>query len=227
MRAKMIFALALVMGAITTVLFFQYMKQLRADKVDDRMVTVVAAREDIKEDEQISRGMLQMVQVPKKGLHPNAVYHLSELEGMVATSDIKKGEVLLKHRVRSWNDETTIVSRKVRKGFRAVSVGVNFVQSVSNLIEPEDKVDIIFSETIKLPNNQIKVETKQLLSGVRVLAVGRKIAESSQQKEPHAEYSSVTLELTPEDAVVLVNASERGHIQLTLQTKVISSNETN
>ncbi|GGJ61748.1 pilus assembly protein CpaB [Anoxybacillus voinovskiensis] len=224
MRAKMIFVLALVMGAITTVLFFQYMKQLSADK-NEQMVTVVAAREDIKENEQISRGMLQLVQIPKKGLPPNAVYHLSELEGMIATSDIKKGEVLLKHRVRSWNDETTVVSRKVREGFRAVSVGVNFVQSVSNLIEPEDKVDVIFSETIKLPNNQIKVETKQLLSGVRVLAVGRKIAESLQQKEPHADYNSVTLELKPEDAVLLINASERGHIQLTLHTKVISSDE--
>lgn len=218
----MMLALALVMGAVTTVLFFQYMKQFsREAAMHDSTVAVVVAKEDIQENEQISRGVLQVVRVPQKGVHANAARSMSEVEGMFATAKIAKGEAVLKHRVSSEKAETLFVSRKVRPGFRAVSIGVNFVQSVSNLIEPEDEVDVIFSETMKLPNGQAKVETKQLLANVRVLAVGRKMAASSRPKEPHVEYSSVTLELKPQDAVALVNASERGHIQLALRTQII------
>ena len=35
------------------------------------------------------------------------------------------------------------------EGYRAVTVGVNINQSVSNLIEPEDEVDVILTKVAK------------------------------------------------------------------------------
>lgn len=226
MRSKIILFLALIMGIVTTVLFFNYMKELDTEAaMTENMIEVVVAATDIKENQQISGDMLTVKQIPEVGLHPDAVTDPSQVIGKFTTSYIKNGEILLTHRLKSVKEETLFVSRKIRDGFRAVSVGVNFVQSVSNLIEPEDTVDVIFSEVDQLPDGNINVDTEQILSGARVLAVGRKLIAPTEHQEGYAEYTSVTLELKPEDAVKLVNASERGSIQLTLHSRIVPPQE--
>ncbi|MBO8157826.1 MAG: Flp pilus assembly protein CpaB [Bacillaceae bacterium] len=226
MRSKIILFLALIMGIVTTVLFFNYMKELDTEAaMTENMIEVVVAATDIKENQQISGDMLTVKQIPEVGLHPDAVTDPSQVIGKFTTSYIKNGEILLTHRLKSVKEETLFVSRKIQDGFRAVSVGVNFVQSVSNLIEPEDTVDVIFSEVDQLPDGNINVDTEQILSGARVLAVGRKLIAPTEHQEGYAEYTSVTLELKPEDAVKLVNASERGSIQLTLHSRIVPPQE--
>ncbi|HZG73661.1 MAG TPA: Flp pilus assembly protein CpaB [Chondromyces sp.] len=237
MRPKMMMIVALVLGLITTVLFFNYMRQADSQKAStEEMVEVVIAKERILENQKISAEMLEMATVPVKGLHPSAVKNISSVEGKRATAVIEKGEVLLSHRFKDLQEETKILSQKVQEGYRAVSVDVNFFQSVSNLIEPEDSVDVLLTE-----GEQASVRTRQILSNVRVLAVGQKLngsedlentADSSAPANPEtgsgqsAEWNSITLELKPEDVIVLVQASERGNIHLSLHSKILPAEET-
>jgi pilus assembly protein CpaB len=95
-------------------------------------------------------------------------------------------------------------------------VGVDINQSVSNLIEPEDEVDVILTTVNKDKANQPLANSVVLLQKARVLAVGRKMVTPENSKEPYVEYSSVTLEVNPEDAVTLINATEQGKIHLIL-----------
>lgn len=222
MRSKVILVLALIMGAITTLLFFNYMKQFdEATVISETMVDVVVAKQEIKENQRISSGMVEVIQIPEKGLHLTVIKSIAEAEGRYATAAITAGEPILSHRVKSEKEETLYIARKVKDGYRAISVGVNFVQSVSNLIEPEDKVDVVFNEVKKNANNEPYVITNQILSGVRVLAIGRKMLPTMSEEEEYVEYSSVTLELKPENAMTLINAIERGTIHFTIHTKVI------
>ncbi len=207
------------MGVITTILFYNYMKQYDATTVvNENMVEVAVATQLLKNNERITLDKVEVMNIPEKGLHPQAVTAVEELEGLIVNADIEQGEVILNHRVQREEDEKLFVSRKVRDGFRAVSIGVNFVQSVSNLVEPEDYVDVVFSEVIKVDDENI-VNTELILENVRVLAVGRKLIEST-TGESYMEYSAATLELTREGTVKLINASERGNIQLTLHSRV-------
>lgn len=220
MRSKIILFLALVMGGLTTFLFFNYMQQFDSAKVvNANTVKVVVANEKIEENQRISEDMLKVVQMPTQGLHPQAARTVEELTGKYATSAIETDEIILTHRVKSEKEEELFVSRKVKDGYRGVSVGVNFVQSVSNLIEPEDIVDVVASETLKDEKGQ-KIKTEQILSEVTVLAVGRKLLETKTEEEEYVEYSSVTLELMPEDAVKLINAAEKGTIHFTVHTRI-------
>lgn len=226
MRSKFILIAALLMGAITTFLFFQYMKQYDQEAlVNDSMVDVVVAVQSIHVNDRMSAGIVKMQKVPAKGLHPNAVRNTNDVSGKFATADMEPGEVILSHHLKSQTEENLFVSRKVKEGYRAVSIGVNFVQSISNLIEPEDTVDVVFSEHFK-EANVTRVHTELILSNVRVLAIGRRMIETT-GKEEYVEYSSVTLELVPNEAVRLINASERGNIQLALNTRIAAPNKLN
>ncbi|WP_082053691.1 Flp pilus assembly protein CpaB [Gordoniibacillus kamchatkensis] len=218
MRSKLILIVAIVLGLVTTVLFFNYMK--RYDEIstaNETLVQAVVAKKAIKRNETVSADALQLAQVPKKGLHPEAVKTIAEAQGKIANADIAPGEVLLSHHLQSKKEEALLVSRKVRDGYRAVSVGVNLVRSVSNLIEPEDEVDVI--ATPEKVTGQPVVSTL-ILEKARVLAIGRRMVEAT-EGTPYVEYATVTLEVKPADAVAIVNAQERGSISLTLYSRLV------
>jgi pilus assembly protein CpaB len=222
MRSKIVLILALLMGVITTVLFFNYMKQFDAATVSTtNTIEVVVAKEQIEKNERVTAQKLEVIRMAEKSVHPESIKNISDVEGKISTSVIVKGEPILSHRMVSEKEETLYVSRKVREGFRAVSVGVNFNQSVSNLIEPEDEVDVIFSKAIKENETEAKIETKLLLEKARVLAVGRKLVPSEDREEPYVEYSSVTLELKQADALKLVNSAEQGSIHFVLHQRPV------
>lgn len=226
MKSKMVLLLSLVMGIVTTLLFFQYMKQMNTAKETTatiQTIGVVVAKEKIEKNEKISSKKLKLVQMPEKNVLPQAVKSLSEAEGKLATAMIEKGETILSHRLGTEQEEGIYVSRKVRDGYRAISVGVNINQSVTNLLEPEDEVDVVFTKIIKNKAKQDVPQSVILLYKARVLAVGRKMVTPESTKEKYTEYSSVTLELKPEDALKLVNATEEGKIHFILNKRPLMS----
>lgn len=95
-------------------------------------------------------------------------------------------------------------------GFRAVSVAVSSVSSVSNLIRPMDRVDII--GTFSSPDNKgdftRDMVTYTILQNVTVLATGSTYDPNSQSNARG--YNSLTLQVTPLEAELLVFASSRG-----------------
>lgn len=217
MRTKLVLGLAIVMGAVTTILFYQYMARFQHEaSVNEAFVEVITAKEAIAKNERVTDLKLAIARVPQAGLHPNAVKEISDAVGKLADSDIAPGEVLMTHRLEDEREEALLVSRKVQEGYRAVSVGVNFVQTVSNLIEPEDKVDVIFSKEDPITK---EIRSEMLLTDIRVLAVGRRMLQSDQDT-PYVEYSSATLEIKPEQLLRLVQATESGSLHLALHTRV-------
>ena len=116
MRSKIILFLALVMGGLTTFLFFNYMQQFDSAKVvNASTVEVVVASEKIAENQRITENMLKVVQLPSKGLHPQAVKSVGELEGKYATSDIEEDEMILSHRVSSSKEEELVCFSKGKR----------------------------------------------------------------------------------------------------------------
>ncbi|UJF32836.1 Flp pilus assembly protein CpaB [Paenibacillus hexagrammi] len=224
MRSKAVLILAVIMGLLTTFLFIKYMKKFdEAAVINTNMTDVVVAKQPIKRNTVIDAGAIEIAQVPKKALHPEAVLTIEEAAGKIANSDLAPGEMLLSHHLQGQKEEALLVSRKVTDGYRAVSVGVNIVRSVSNLIEPDDYVDVISNQTDKQSNGPL-VSTL-ILQHARVLAVGRRMVEATTET-PYVEYSSVTLEVKPQDAVALVNASEAGSVSLMLYSRIQPNGET-
>jgi len=232
LRAKIILILAIIMGGITTFMFVGYMQRFdEAAVVNESLTEVVTAKGPIKREQKITAAMLQVVQVPSLGVHPQAVKTIAEVEGKIANADIVTGETLLSTRLTTEQEESLFVARKVKEGHRAISVGVNLVQSVSNLVEPEDYVDVIYTPE---PKGDVIVPSTLLAEKVRVLAIGRRMVEAKTDAKSDANaetsgggadkeqvlYTSVTLEVTPRDAISIINSDEMGRISLSLHTRV-------
>ncbi len=216
MRAKILFILAIIMGLVTTFFFVKYMNQFEeVTTVNENLVNVVVVKSEIKKNQIVTRDMLEVKQMPVMGLHPQAITNVDDAVGRFALTDMIAGEMLLPHRTITATEESKIVARKIQEGFRAVSVGVNIVQSVSNLIEPEDYVDVYHTIPEKSDSPAI---TTIVLEKVRVIAVERRMIEVDSDN-PYVEYSSVALEIRPEDRLKLVHAKETGTINLVLHSR--------
>lgn len=231
MKSRNILILALIMALVTTFFFSRYLTQLdKKYKSNDNRVSVIVAKVPIIKNQRVSSEMLESRDLPADSVHPEAVRLMEDIEGSYALTDMKQGEILFASRFTNQFEETELVTRKIREGMRAVSIEVNFVESVSNLIEPEDYVDVVFSEKVGTGGSTVQVSTQMLLQNARVLAVGKRIitreeqrkSQSSEDKEggDEMEYVSVTLELKPEDAARLINSDERGNLKLILRSKV-------
>ncbi|MFC5469338.1 Flp pilus assembly protein CpaB [Cohnella suwonensis] len=224
MRSKLILIAALLMGVATTLLFFNYMKQYKEAPADDtEFVNVVAVKQDVRENTKLSSGMLEIIQVPMSGAHAHALTSPTEADGKVTASNLVAGEVLLANHLKDQKEEAQFVSKKVRSGYRAVSIGVNIVQSVSNLIEPGDYVDVVFTKKEKITEQVVSTE---LLKNVHVLAIGRRMVEA-EADTPYEEYAQVTLELQPADGVKIINADEDGDgmISLMLNSRIVQEDK--
>jgi pilus assembly protein CpaB len=93
---------------------------------------------------------------------------------------------------------------EVEKGKRAISIYVDIAPGVSGYVEPESKVDVIAYESDKDEEKDKEYRSAVLvLENVKVLTSGN----SSSSKEEALKYQTVTLEVTPEEGVMLSLAS--------------------
>jgi pilus assembly protein CpaB len=227
MRSRTLFLLAIIMGLITT-LVFAYSFSSRNKESDEPVETkeVVVSVQAIEENTLITEEMLKLETRPKTAVHSSSLTALTDVVGKLATTHIEADEVLLAARVQSVQEVEDMVSKKITAGQRAISIRVNIFQSVSNLIEAEDFVDIIYS----VEEGSV-VKSNILYSKVRVLAIGQKMTVRDENDEL-VEYASVTLEMSPEDTVKLVQAHEtvsfhpdKFSLHLTLHRREVTTEE--
>jgi pilus assembly protein CpaB len=219
MKSKYILIIALIMAIITTVLFRQYMISVdNKYKKTNQIVAVVVPKVDIKANQKITSEMLETKEVSSGSILTDAVKKTSDVEGKYATTDIQKGEVLYPTRYTSQYQEDKVLTRKITDGYRAVSIGVTDVKSVNKMIEPEDRVDVVYT---------LNGQSSVILENVRVLAVGTQLANTeanntTSSDKASEDYVTITVELSPADVVKLVNADETGEIKFVLRGELAS-----
>lgn len=177
------------------------------------MTEVVAAAEAIEEGTRITGEMVEVVEIAEEQMHPNAVREPGDVTGTYAKSDLAAEEVILDNHFQSADDSDAPLAQQVEAGRRGVSVNVDYEESVSYLLEPDNYVDVLSTRA----NEDGEMQTEVLIEQVRVLAVGERFQETStaapdeegeSTEEETTEYQAVTLELTQEGAAQLVNANQ-------------------
>jgi pilus assembly protein CpaB len=224
MARRIKWLLALVFGMATGVLTWYWTHQyqdwmrsahflkLKGDQGLERNKTV------------LDDSMLEVVDLPasfaeslESVAEPAANWDL--LIGRQAVVDVQGGSLLLK---QYFEPETMReLSNQITAGHRAMTVPVNAESTVGFFVRPGSHVDIIGTVLITEdkatgPSTSLRAETKVLLEDVQVLAVGGALSYLEYQRIAQRGYGTVTLDVTPEQAIILVSAQQRLNSPLTL-----------
>lgn len=112
----------------------------------------------------------------------------------------------------------------ITPGMRAISMSIGGAAGVSGLVQPNDRVDVLGSFSFPSAKNpqQVEAVTLTVLQDVTVVATGQQLAkpglDSPDRGRASTGYSTVTLEVTPREAELLVFVeSMRGHLTLSLR----------
>lgn len=147
------------------------------------------------------------------------------LAGAVTRRSFAAGELLVRGSVIS-PGERGFLAAIVSPGHRAIALSVEAETSAGGLIWPGDRVDIILTQEIRedgVPLAQ-QVVSETILENVRILSTDQKLgsatdsAETVEGKvEPRRVPTTVTVEVTPEQAERVTVGGTLGRLHLTLR----------
>lgn len=226
MKQKLLLLAAVFFGVMAFILTFQQINSER-EKIRSTMqeVALLQAKRDIAENEPIADDaiVVKKFQRARSQLASSREVTADQrnlIIGRKAMFPITRGSVI------QWNDLQTTVSggreganSVIRPGYRAVAISVDQTASVAGLVQPNNYVDLI--GTFKFPDMRgdasLDTITLTILQRVRVIATGNDYGVRAPGQGASRSYSTVTLELLPAEAEMIVFASQKGYIQMSLR----------
>ena len=172
-------------------------------------VNVVVAALNISYGQTIEAQHIKIVPIPKDRAPEQTLAELELVEGMLAKRDFIKDEMILSNHITDQVQGSILASLLAPK-MRAISVRVNDVVGVAGFLLPGNYVDVISARKVK--KDRVKAET--ILQKIKVLAVDQR---ASKEDNSPMVVKSVTLEISPRQAEILIKAKVEGIIQLTLR----------
>ena len=178
----------------------------------------------------LAKSDLGIKTVPASGLRGQALTeeNVIEVVGRKVLNGHKTGELLFWADVEGGNPMVGGLAADIRKKMRAVSVNCSGASAVSGMVKPNDHVDVIasFSFPKLAADGRTMIQelvTCTILQNVLVLATGKETAKSAIARSDAfgaGSYATVTLEVTPREAEMLVFAEQiKGRISLALRNR--------
>lgn len=223
MKQKLILVIALISGVAAFWLTGQYLKRER-DRIRKSVVmeTVVAARKVLPAGTVLQESDLGLIDVPKGSVSSRAVqrHEYKQILNKKLLYSIPQGAALLWSDIDAPRPGESGLADTIRTELRAISISVDAVSSVSGLVRPNDRVDILGTFTFPTPEGEMEVVTMTVLQDVSVLATGQQMGkeDSGQRQAANRGYGTVTFEVSPKEAEMLVFAQAvKGRLTLTLR----------
>ena len=204
---------------------YQFLQEIKTPQ-EAPHTTVVVAAVDIPENTQITTEMVTLRSIADDSLLENYILDPQNVVGMVMTSDLYAGEQITKNRlvrVGEADSDKKTLAYTLKPGMRAITIYIDKDTGLVNFLKPGNRVDILlnYSHQEVKPDlldetqlNVVQVPTTQLLAqNLSLLAVG-----SVMGKNGAEEYTSVTLEVTPQEAMNINAAAWWGNLRLLLRS---------
>ncbi|MGO9547798.1 MAG: Flp pilus assembly protein CpaB [Rhodomicrobium sp.] len=181
------------------------------------MKSVVVAVRDLKAGEKLIPDFVREAAwpaelLPKGAFTARQVLFKGGAEPILAIA-IAQNEPILAQRLLGGPDNG--LAGRLNDGMRGITIRVNEASSVGGFVQPEDRVDVLLTQTERPGEagvGRTRAYTKTLVKNVRVLAADQQIQRKQQTQPP----KTVTLEVSEEDAKRLTLAGTIGQLSLTL-----------
>jgi pilus assembly protein CpaB len=178
----------------------------------ERRVAVVVAAREMQLGTLLRPSDLKVVDYPESAVPRGVVSDPKSAVSHVLLYPVAANEPVVGSKL-SGTTTAEGVSSTIEPGYRAVSVQVTDFSGVAGLIQPNSRVDVLFTH----PGTMAEASTSTILQNVKVLSTGR-MASAGQPVDTKAPPSKVvTLLLTPDEAQKLELAKNQGRIGFSLR----------
>ena len=202
---------AVLCGLIGVMLVTRYLANVQEYTKD--LGNVVVAKTEIPLGERITAEQLALAPIPNGSLPEGVFRKLDEVVGRVAITPIGMRETITNMKLAPSGTGGGL-SAVIPEGYRAMTVKVDDVVGVSGFIMPGSFVDVVAIITpVGAASGPI---SKIVLQNIKVLASGAKIDSPENQRQP-SDVKAVTLQVTPDQAEMLVLAANEGKLQLVMR----------
>ncbi|MGB7180385.1 MAG: Flp pilus assembly protein CpaB [Burkholderiaceae bacterium] len=187
-----------------------------------RTVATVVAKANLPVGATVGPTTMAIRQMPAAFLPPTAVLaeQFDDVVGLELLVSMTGGQALLKTAVSEPNQG---FSERVGHGIRAMTVAVDEVNSVSGMLSPGDRIDLLFSTRAPdISGQQVGEITTPLMQDLLVLATGQRTAHDRNRRQTMGAgsaggFTSITVEVTPDQAQRLVLAQGSGRLTALLR----------
>jgi pilus assembly protein CpaB len=178
-------------------------------------VNVVVAKSDLAVGDTLSGENFAVRQVPNQYTNADSVRpdDFSGLQGQRLAVAMKRGDTLLPAHVDGQG--AMVFSAMVKAGRRALTFEVDAVNSVSGMLRPGDRIDLVYSG--KDNTAQAQDLTRVLLANVQVLATDQTLTRRDEQSGEERAFGTITLDLAPDEAQRVVVAKAAGRLTALLR----------
>ncbi len=213
-RLRLAILVAVSFGLIAAYGIYNFLRQQRQalEAFRQTMQNVVVAATEIPAGTTIAVDMVKTIPYLKTSLPPGSFSSPQEVSGKVLQTTAVAGEPLLESRLGEKAGLTVLLT----PGQRAMAVKVDEIIGVSGFIAPNDRVDVIANITPLNGDAQDGQISKIVLQNKRVLSVAQTVEGKKDGKPEIA--SSITLELTPQEAEKLSLVAQEGRVLLALRS---------
>ena len=223
-RSLALFAVALSFGALAVFGARGYIaERLELEKArlapKQAMVEVVVARRDLGRGELVAPENMAVREVPADYLPGSAVRpeRFEQVVGARLDQPMRSGEPLLSAAIVG--ADAGSFSSRIRQGIRAMSILVDEVNSVSGMLQPGDRIDLLFSVRPPVAPGQPPAQevTATLMQDLAVLATGRQVRAGADDGNGSRHFTAITVEVSPDQAQQLIVAQRTGKLTAMLR----------
>lgn len=232
MKQRVILIASVVIGLIAALLTGQYLRskdqeyQAKMQQLTRayRTIDVLAVNRNLPAGTVLAYNDMAAIKVVEGSVrgHVVLVKDSEMLAGKKLIRSLEKGNPIYWSDLEGGDPFSRGLANDIKNRQRAISISVGGAAAVSGMVKPNDHVDVLGTFSFPSTNraNEVEMVTLTVLQDVLVLATGRDTAKSQIGSADRAAggYSTVTVEVTPREAEMLVFAEQaRGRLVLTLR----------
>ena len=184
-----------------------------------KKVAIVRFNQMVQEGEQITKNMVDVVEVGNHNLPENVVRNLADVEGKYMTATVYAGDYILTDKISEEPSAENKYLYNLNGEKQAMSITINtFAEGLSGKLKSGDIVSVIAPDYLGSGETVIPAELKY----VEVIAVTAKSGYDANTEEQRTEEeekelpSTVTILVRPEQSRLLARLEAEGEIHLSL-----------
>ena len=186
------------------------------------MVDVVVPSQNLLRGDTVSESVMSVRKIPAQYVDTNSVTAESfdRAQGQRLDFDIDAGTALLWAHLEGGISPT--FSGRVPDGFRALTVRVDEINSVSGFLQPQDRIDLLFTH-----GSGDKQRIRPLIENLTVIATGIQTMVDKSNFSSQRGFTTITVQVNPLEAKKITLAQQIGSLTAVLRnpedTKAVGS----